>query len=405
MKMYFDFRDIFKALRVAFSFQRIWTNTLGLLMAYGVYVIFAYISLLISGMSLGVAIEQFGILPVLIGESFPIISWIFFGIGVLAAGVLLLVTNTAIARLVYMHLRNEFFYTWRQAFRFAFKKILSIIGAYLTFLFMIAFFVIGALVMGLIGRIPAIGEWLNALLTIPYIFAGMLLAFIVLVALVSIYIIPAILATMDEDALGGVFHSFSIVYNQPWRFAIYSWLAGILEIIGFAMYAFFIKVGYVVFATLFNIGMGEKFYRISETALAWLQNLVAPFHPAIMGFWGQFSKIIYFSHPHAVQSLSGVETIAAVMMTLFLFLMGVSVWGYAEATGNAGVTLSFLVLYKKQEDENLLEREDEELKEEDEEEEAEKEEEKAEGDEDTSEPSTPDDAQEGSSEAENNSEK
>jgi len=368
MKMYFDFRDVFKALRIAFSFQRIWTNSVGIAFAYVVYLIFAYISFLLDGTPFSAILSGYGLFPTIFGESLSLIPTILYWIGVILAGLLVLVTNTAVSRLAYMQLRNEFFYTWRQAFRFAFKKFLSIVGAYFTFIFMIAFFVIGALVMGLIGRIPAIGEWLNALLTIPYIFAGLLLAFIALVSVISIILIPAVLATMDEDALGGVFHSFSVVYNQPWRLGVYSALAGILEIVGFAMYAVFIKVGYTVFAALFTIGMGEKFFRISETSLAWLQKILGPVNELMRSAWGSGVQYIYFSHPHTSLALSGTEQIAAVIMTIFLFLVGLSVLGYAEATGNTGMTLTYLAIYKRQEDENLLEREDEELKEEEEEE-------------------------------------
>ncbi len=367
MMMYFDFRDVFKAPRVAFSFQRIWTNTLGILIAGIVYWVFTYLALMINGMSLSAAISRYGFFPFPFGEPLSVVAWGVWGLGAIFSGLMLLVTNTAIARLVYMQLRNEFFYSWRQAFRFAFRKLLSIVGAYLTFIFMIAFFVVGALVMGLIGRIPAIGEWLNALLTVPYILAGLLLAFIALVAVVSILLVPAILATMDEDALGGVFHSFSIVYNQPWRLAIYSSLAGVLELLAFTVYAGLLKIGYLVFATLFSIGMGEKFYRITESSLAWVQQAVQPLDGVVGLLWGQWSAYFYFSHPHTALALSGTEAIAAGIMAFFLGLLGLSVVGYAEATGNAGMTLTFLALYKKQEDENLLEREDEELKEEEEE--------------------------------------
>ncbi len=368
MRMYFDFRDVFKAPRIAFSFQRIWTNTLGIILAGIIYLIMSYLALMINGASFQEIFARSGFFPFPMGKSMSLLAWIVWGIGSILSGLVILVTNTAVARLVYMQLRNEFFYSWRQAFRFAFKKFLSIIGAYFTFIFMIAFFVVGALVMGIIGRIPAIGEWLNALLTIPYVLAGVLLAFIVLVTVVSILIIPAILATMDEDALGGVFQSFSIVYNQPWRLAIYSVLVGILELLAFAFYAGMLKVGYRVFALLFEVGMGEKFYRIAENSLAWLQHTLQPLEGALFTIWGTWTPYLYFSHPHATMALSGTETIAAVIVTFFLGLLGVSVVGFAEATGNAGMTLTFLALYKKQEDENLLEREDDELKEEEEEE-------------------------------------
>ena len=118
-------------------------------------------------------------------------------------------------------MRNELFYTWSQAYKFALKKWISILGTYLTFILMIAFFVIAALVMGLIGRIPFVGELGTTILTLPYILTALLLFFISLVFGVALFIAPAVIATSDEDALGGVFQSFSITFNQPWRLLVY----------------------------------------------------------------------------------------------------------------------------------------------------------------------------------------
>ena len=367
MKMYFDFRDVFKAPRLAFGFQRIWTNTLGILLAGITYCLFSYLAFIINGLTVMDIFIRHGFFPFPSDEHMGTLAWVVWGIGVILAGLILLITNTAVARLVYMQLRTEFFYSWQQAFRFSLKKSVSVIGAYFTFIFMIAFFVVSAVVMGFVGRIPAIGELINAFLTIPYIFAGLLLAFIVLVAVLSILLIPAILATMDEEALGGVFHSFSIVYNQPWRLAIYSSMVGILEILAFIFYAAMLKVGYLVFAALFEIGMGEKFYRIAESSLAWVQQLTEPIAGSVQALLGHWTTYIFFSHPHTAMALNGTESFAAGIMAFFLLLLGLSVVGYAEATGNAGLTLTFLVLYKKQEEENLLEREDDELREEEEE--------------------------------------
>ena len=49
MNLYFDFRDIFKAPRLALSGKKIWIFIVGNLAGYTLYWIFTYLSLAMSG--------------------------------------------------------------------------------------------------------------------------------------------------------------------------------------------------------------------------------------------------------------------------------------------------------------------------------------------------------------------
>ncbi len=371
MKLHFNFKDLFRAPRIALGFQRLWINGLGLFIGYWVYLIFTYISLLISGYTFGQVWQKQALLACAFSFPQPWFGRTIAAVGVALLAAIILLTNTALARASYMVLRDEFFYTWSQAFRFALRKWVSVIGAFFTFAFMIAFFVIGALFMGLVGRIPVFGEWFNALLTLPYIFAAVLLGFIVVVTFVGIILVPAIIAVSDEDALGGVFQSFSMTFNQPWRLAVYGGIVGVLEIVGMLLFALVLKVGYMIFSGLFTIGMGEKYIKIKETALAWLDRLLPVMNEWLQYLLGSFSNWIYLSHPHVPMADTWSLQIAAGIFTFFLLILGGSVLAFGEAVGNTGMTILYVVLYKIHEDENLLEREDDELKEEEEEGEAE----------------------------------
>lgn len=369
MKLHFDYRDLFRAPRLAFSAQRIWINWLGLGAAYLIYLIFTYLSLLVAGRPLAKIWAKFGLMPCTLAVHAPWFSTLIYLVGVALAIAVILLVNTAVCRAVYMTLRDEFFYTWRQAYRFAFKKWVSILGAILTFLFMIAFFVLGALFMGLLGRIPYLGELGNTLLVIPYLFAALLLIFIALAFGVGLVLLPAIMATSDEDAVGGVFQSFSTTFNQPWRLVLYGAIASVMEVVAFFVAALATKWAYLVFSGLFSVGMGRKFRVLSETALHMVNRSFPELRDWLELLFGRASEWIYFSHGHPALASGGYALFVAGLFALFLILMGGAVLAYAEATGNAGLTLLYIILYKKQEDENLLEREDEELKEEEEEEE------------------------------------
>lgn len=375
--MHFNFKDLFRAPRLGFSLQRIWINGLGLLTGYLAYLIITYISFFASGYSFLEVWYTFGLLPCAFAMPVPWYGTVIYIIGLAVLIAILLLTNTAVARVVYMTLRDELFYTWTQAYKFALKKWVSSVGAMLTFIFIIAFFIVAALIMGLIGRIPYVGELGTSLLTVPYIFTALLLFFIILAFFVGTFFVPAILATSDEDALGGVFQSFSITFNQPWRIVVYTSIIGILEFVGFFLFAASIKISYNIFYWLFSIGMGEKISHISKYSLSIIDHTFPALYnwahalPANLGNW------IYMIHQHpAMPEVSGTVAVSGYIFAVFLIIIGGSILAYAEAIGNSGLTIIYVILYKLQENENLLEREDEELKEEEEEE---KEEEPVEG--------------------------
>ncbi len=371
----FNYRDLFRAPRVAFSMQRIWVSGIGLLAGYLIYLVVTYLAMAVGGVSLSSVWFRHGLLPCAFAEALPWYAMLIYWIGVLLFLAVILLTNTAVSRVVYMVLRDELFYTWTQAYRFALKKWISVLGAMLTFLFMIAFFVIGALIMGYLGRIPYIGEIGTTLLTLPYIFAALLLLFISVVFVVGLFFVPAIIATSDEDALGGVFQSFSITFNQPWRLIVYSLIIGVLKSVGVFLFAAALKISYRIFIALFTVGMGEKLVQIKEYALA----LVDRAFPSMYGFFQALpmglGNYVYLTHSHALQNLPGTYVISGYIFAFFLILLAGTVVAYGAAIGNAGLTIIYVILYKLHEDENLLEREDEELKEEEEEEEESKEEE------------------------------
>ena len=367
--LHFNFKDLFRAARIAFSLQRIWVNGIGLLIGYLIFLVISYIGLLISGYDFSFLWGKFGLLPCAFALGAPWYSQAIYILGLAIFLAIVFLTNTAVARLVYMVLRDELFYTWTQAFRFALRKWISVLGAMITFIFIILIFVVGALIMGLLGRIPVIGELGTALMIIPYIFASLLLFFVIIVFGIGTILVPAIIATSDEDALGGVFQSFSITFNQPWRLLIYSTIVGILEVVGIFLFAAALKISYKIFIGLFSIGMGEKFVQIKAHALHLLDRTVPFIYGWLQSLPGDLGSYIYFSTPHpAIANLPATYVVAAYIFAFFFLLIGGAVLAYGEATGNAGMTLIYIILYKLHENENLLEREDEELKEEEEEE-------------------------------------
>lgn len=367
--LHFDFRDLFRSMRLGFSIQRIWTNGIGLLVSYLVYLIFTYASLLIGGYRFSSVWDKFGLLPCAYSFSPPWYSMGIYWIGFILSIFLILITNTAVSRVTYMTLRNELFYSWRQAFKFAAKKWVSILGALLTFIFIILLFIVGGLVMGLLGRIPFIGELGTSLLALFYIFGALVLLFVSAAFVVGLFLIPAIIATADEDALGSVFQSFSLTYNHPWRLIGYGLITGVLELFSIFVFSWVLKIAYNTFVKIFSVGMGEKFLVIKTHALHLVDQALPPVYGWMQKLPSEIGDCLYLAQrATSTGSIPGVQAVSGFILAIFiLFLVGI-VFAYGEAVGNAGVTLLYIILYKKRESENLLEREDEELKEEEEEE-------------------------------------
>jgi hypothetical protein len=368
-QLHFNFKDIFRSARLAFSIQRIWLNGLGLLAGYLLFLIISYISLLTGGYDFSTIWGRLGLLPCAFAMVVPWYSILVYVLALLVFLAVILLTNTAVSRVVYMTLRDELFYTWIQALKFAWKKWISSLGAMLTFLFIIAFFVIGGLVLAFIGRIPFVGEIGTVLFTIPYIFAALLLFFICLSFGVALFFVPAILATSDEDALGGVFQSFSITFNQPWRILVYLTLLSLVYIAGVFIFGLVMKISYHIFLTLFSLGMGDKMVQLQQQALHVLDKALPVVYTWAHSLPGNIGGCIYLNNPHPmVSNMPFTIVLSGYVFGIFLLFLAGVVLAYGEAIMNSGLTIIYVILYKLQEKESLLEREDEELKEEEEEE-------------------------------------
>lgn len=361
ISMRFDYRDLFRAPRIAWSFQRIWIQFLGLLSGWVVYFIFTYLALLLAGEHLSVLWSRFGLIPSIAGLPLPWYAWIFAGIGLLGCLFLWLVSATAVSRAVYMNLKGNHFYTWKDAIRFALKKKGGAVIATPIGILVIAFFTgLGGVIVGLCGRIPVVGEIGIALFTLIWFAASLFLVFLALALGVSLFLTPSVLATTDDDAFEGIFQSFSTLVSQPWRLVVYTLLVGVLTILGGGIFAYFAKKAWFVMNRVLTLGMGDKCIDVSYAASYLLQNWIYPAVEWARALPSSITSVCFFSQEFLPSSLALSQTIAAYVMAIFLLFIGLAVFAYPVAIFNTGYCLLFLILKKKKDDENLLERKDKE---------------------------------------------
>jgi len=374
LKLKFDCRDIFKAPRAAFSLQRLWIQLFGMSVGYVIYLAASYAGLLLAGYGLKAAWSQFGLLPCLFaaGDAFPWYSWLVAGLGSLLLFFDYLVTNTAVSRAVYMASKGNSFYTWKESFRFSFRKIWSLLLTPISLIVFIGFMIIGAWFIGLLGKIPFVGELGVSLFSLLWLGSSLLILFFAVVTVVAVILAPSVLATTDEDAFDAIFQSFSIVWGQPLRFIFFEALTVVLSVLALGVFAFFLKEALTLMNILFAAFMGGDYSNLANNGQALLQSWTLPGQNIVAAVFQDFSRYIYFSHDFLMIPASDLPVsvvIASYIFAINLLIVVGAVISYGISTFTAGNTLAFIVFKYHKDEENLLERTDAEEEEENEEDE------------------------------------
>ncbi len=376
----FDARDLFRSARLAFSFQRLWLQFFGLLVGYTGYVVLTYGSILCAGRNLEVVWDRFGLFPGVAGLPLPWYGWILYGIGIAWLFFFWMVAATSVARATYMNLKGNTFYTWKEALSFSLKrKGGSLIAAPLAILIIGLLTGLGGVVIGLLGRIPVVGELGVSLFAVIWFITSFFLLIVCFALAISLLLTPAILATTDDDAFEGIFQSFSILFSHPVRMIFYQAIVLIIALLSTGAFIWLAKQAWGIMTSLLVMGMGDKYADLSYGATYLLQTWVYPVHMWSKAILGDYAPALLFSREFTSISLSGSMTAATTVFAAMITLIAGYVASFPLAIFNVGQSLIFLMIKKQKDDENLLERKDkeEEFDDEEDEEEAKEEEEES----------------------------
>ena len=360
---YNDIRDLFKAPRAAIGPQRIFIATVGIIAVHIIYLVFSYSAFFASGKgSCPVSLwQQYGLFIPYLPEGMPLLSHIIYFTGLILAGFVLLVFNTAVSRAAYMYLRRNLSYTYKQAFRFAGKRWTSVAGVLLTFLFLIIPFVLGALIMAAVGKIPWLGEILNSLATLPYIFAGMVLVFFALSFIIALFFGPVIMAATEEDGFGTAVQAMRITWAQPLRLIVYGITTVVLVVFALIFFLAILKIGLIIYSNLF-MPLMHSLAPILDNALYYAQLAMGGLDTAVKELLGPTgSKIIYLKKMYQPLELTTSAQVSSVLVFLFLILAGYISLGYTLAVANNCLLLAHNVIYRRITGNSTMERTDSEI--------------------------------------------
>lgn len=359
VKMHFNYKDIPRAARFGFSAKKIYLQFLGLLVGTILYSVFAYIGFLVSGYSLSEVWSTFHYIPIPLGEPLTFSGYIFLYIGLALFVIVEILFGVAISKITYEQLKGDEFYEIKKALKFAFTEGKSAIFTPITIILVIVFILIGGVILGLIGKIPWLGELVLLFMSVPVIFTVVFIVYLVFALVLAYFLVVPIVSITNSDTFDALFELFSTLNDQNWRFIAYEAFLYVIKPIAFGIFAWSITKGIYIAHWVLSASwlMGEKFVRIEEAALSYL-----PSHPALYTF-EPVLKVIGADpllYPQPVAHLTVPEAVVGFVFGIllyFIILVALSYWGAIHWTGN---TLIFIVLAKKKDDINYLEVKDEE---------------------------------------------
>ncbi len=136
--------------------------------------------------------------------------------------------GTAICRIAAVNASTEDSISFREALRFALKKLATSVWTLLVPVMAVLAFVAALAVFGSIGRIPGFGHVWYGLIGVIYILfllVGLFFAVVLLVYLPGLALFQPAIAVEGSDSFDAISRAYSYIFGRPWRLAFYSILA------------------------------------------------------------------------------------------------------------------------------------------------------------------------------------
>jgi hypothetical protein len=355
-KFYFDVRDVLRAPRLALNPKKILLQFVGLLVGYLGYLFFTYLAFICNGFNLGEAWRFHGLFPLTDLPFEQWYGWLLWGLGVVWAGIWWLLASTMVGKVTYEQLKGDDFYSSKEAFRFLKKHWGPSFFTPLSLVVFIAVIIICGIIVGLLGKIPYVGELgIGIFFLVPLFAVALTLAYVIFMFFISLFLAPAVVATLKEDTFETIVQVFSTVWSQAWRFFVYSGLVGAMSKLGIFVFGYFcyravelinLSVGVFMKGKLADIfDNGYSYVTIPPYILDYFSNVFAGVH---------FGFLLPMAGSGIRLNWSG--QIASFLIAISLILIIFMVLSYGLSIISTGQTLIYIVLRKKKDDENLLER-------------------------------------------------
>jgi len=402
-EMYFDFRDVFRAPRLALSLKKIWIHFVALVWGLLVYNILFYLAVFVAAMQNGYTFDIwqevifgascFGIFPCpffgpyapFFGSTF--LAWFIWAVGLAFLLIYWFLARGAVAKITVEQLKGNDFYTRRESWRFVHKNWKAMIFAPVALLIILALMFAGGIILGLIASIPAAGQILATLFLFPFYAIALFYVFLLGVFILSTFFSPVIVASTRNDVFETIFELYTTLSNQPWRLLTYQVLLKIISGIAVMLFTAVSFMGLNALFLSYSVVIADKVTLLVHKSTQFLPQMTILFKGTISNlFLGTFPTSFLPGNMGPVTPSSWSEVfynpalccggvaitlpeyditykISVALMAITLNLVLAFIISYGLAIGSVGTTINYIILRKKKDDENLLERIDEDLEE------------------------------------------
>ncbi|MGH7599805.1 MAG: hypothetical protein ACREOI_25910 [bacterium] len=342
----FGIVEILRSARHAISLRLLAIQIAAYAPAYAIYFLLTCLSWLLAGRAPASVWAEWGLLPCFfVGEQpRPLWSWMVYGLGLAALAIAFLASNAAGSHLLWMKWRGQYACSVREAFDFAFAKMSAIVMAPAAIFFVIALFAGGGWLIGMLGRIPYLGELLVTGFAWLWMLAALVLLLMIAAAALALIMAPAIVAITEANAVEAIFQTASIFWRRPWRLLLY--LAGVVAvaIAGLIVSAFLVTCAFLVMDALFANAMGAGYQKLSSQAQYLLQSWSVATRKLLAFAPGLASPFLFPHHDVTPLALTPWFDVLAHILALSLLFTAVWVLAYPLAIINSGLAATFLLL-------------------------------------------------------------
>ncbi len=366
-QLHFNYKDIFRALRLGFSAKKVGMAMLGLLFGFAGYSLLTYFAHLAAGNDWVYIWETYRLLPFPNPNlPFPWFSWIIYGLAVIWLILTVMVTGCAIAKVTYEQLRGNEFYEASEAFKFSFKNLGAVVGSPLLLIAFILVLIIGGLILSALGSMPYIGPVLVGIFAIPAFFVSLFIVYLLIVLFFTLYIGPSIVGAMGNDTFDTLFEVFSCINEQPARLIWYSLLLGFLSRLGSFLLGFASSLAGRLGSFILTLFMGETYQEMLNGA-SFIFKIAIP-------NWGVFIPLhkltVWIADIYGLPQIYAPTYwlipnwsvyLGAVLLAVCGYTVALMVIGYGVSVWFSGNVVSIAIMIKKKDDKNILEVPEEEL--------------------------------------------
>lgn len=349
----FGIVEVLRSARYAISLRLLSIQVAAYTPAYAVYFLLTYLSWLLAGRAPASVWAEWGLLPCFVvgSQTRPLSSWLGYGLGVVVLAFAFCLSNAAGSRLLWMKWRGHNAYSVREAFDFAIEKISSILMAPAAIICVIALCAGGGWLVGIVGRIPYMGELLVTSFAWLWMLMAVAMLLMIAIAGLTFLLAPAMVATTGEDAVEAIFQAASVFWNRPWRLVLYLAGVAVAAMAGLIVAAFLVNCAFLLMDALFATAMGADYQNLSTQAQYLLQSWSAAasrwLSSAAPGLTAQF----FFPRSATPLELTPWFDVLAHIYALSLLFSAVWVLAYPLAIINSGLALTYLLLRKIKDEE------------------------------------------------------